>query len=184
MKATILSICFILLSVPVLSQDSIPGYYTYQTGATERIGQILDLKPNRSFTLSSIRYGWITPIDSGWWHASDDTVFFNSKDSTFYLESISEFHLKTFLNDSIDPTSFEACLYPTHWTKTRSYHKNGQIKSTISWESISWYCHEFILDGIWVSYYENGCLKEIGKYRNGKKRGKWYYLTPNGTERK
>ncbi|HAD98009.1 MAG TPA: hypothetical protein DCG19_11430 [Cryomorphaceae bacterium] len=184
MKSTIfILINLILLVRPVLSQDTILGYYTYQTGATERIGGCLDLRPNKTFILSSIRYRIISPIDSGQWRLSGDTVMLESMDSLFYLKSITEFNLRTFLPDSIDSESPVAWLIPTHWTKTRSYYQNGQIKSTMSWTSISRFYHESIPHGLWVTYYENGNLKEIGKYKKGRKKGKWYYLWPDGKEK-
>lgn len=168
---------------PILSQDTISGYYTYQTGATERIGQCLDLRPNHTFTLSSIRYYAISQIDSGLWSSSADTVIFKTQDSIFFLQSASDYNLLTFLPDTVDPNSPIAFLIPTHWTKTRSYYENGQIKTTMSWTSISRHQHEFIPHGLWITYYENGNLKEVGKYKNGRKKGKWFYVWPNGSEK-
>ena len=184
MKTTISIIIYLLLSGgPVLAQDSISGYYTYQTGATERIGEVLDLRPDETFTLSSIRYQQITLIDSGKWTINDDSLSLKTADTVFYLKAVTEYNLQTFLPDSIDPESPVAWLEPIQWTKTKSYHPNGQIKSTMSWTSISQFQHELIPHGLWLSYYENGNLKEIGKYKNGRKTGTWYYLWPDGNEK-
>lgn len=180
---TILLFLTILLSQYGLSQETTSGYYTYQTGATERIGKCLDLHPDRTFTLFSIRYAAINPIDSGKWNLAGDTIIFQSIDSTFYLKVVSEYNLQSFLPDSIDLQSAFVWLIPTHWTKTRSYYQNGQVRTQMSWASISQFEHEFIPHGLWTYYYENGNLKEIGKYKKGRKKGKWFYLWPGGEER-
>ena len=168
----------------IFSQDSILGYYEYQTAATERMGEALDILADGSFVKYSKYYSETTAIDSGAWTLNNDTLTLNSSDTTYILKIASVNHLETFLSINPKQDSSVSWLSKTQWTKTKGYHQNGEIESIRSWTSISSFVHELTPHGIWIYYYEDGSLKAVGEYKKGKRIGKWFNLERNGKEKK
>ncbi|WP_166962675.1 toxin-antitoxin system YwqK family antitoxin [Yeosuana marina] len=55
------------------------------------------------------------------------------------------------------------------------YHDNGEVSQTGT------YTLDGKLQGQWVSYNKEGDKTIVANYDNGKKSGKWFYYTDNGT---
>jgi len=178
------SIIFTLLLIPsfAICQSEITGVFEYQTGATERMGEILDILPDNTYTRFSKHYQQTIERESGKWKVHNDTIFFTGTDTNYVLQIDSENLLKTIVQDSIAYNSILKLFAPTYWTRTKSYYNNGQVEASVSWWSISDFFHHHIPHGIWIYYYPNGDLRAVGKFKKGKKRGKWFYLDENGNK--
>ena len=173
------TILFILIINSCLSQDSstIYGKYEYQTGATERWGQVLEILPNNKFKLLKNEYGIETQIDSGKWIIKADTLKLTSKTNLNSLVVKNENILSSIILSNKDDF-FNIC----HWFKTIGYYPNGTIESTRKWKSTHFYNYEPTPHGIWTYYYPNQKLKSIKRYKNGKKKGKWIQIDIDGRE--
>ena len=64
------------------------------------------------------------------------------------------------------------CTALTASAQERSYHANGNLRSTVYMEGP---LERFIV------YHESGRVKEMGAYRNGRKHGKWCQYGEDGT---
>ena len=64
----------------------------------------------------------------------------------------------------------------------RIFYQNGKVKCEVKIviKKSFFGKNNWIFNGFWHSYYENGQLESQGKYRRGKKNGIWEYFNENG----
>ena len=181
-KKFLLSIICIGIIGNVLSQNIILGFYENQTGATERMGEAIEILPNNVFKIYSIQYHQTIPMDSGNWVIKSDTVLIlNSKDTIITLTIANENRIRTPI--SSDSADFLNSIFSAvWWTKTKGYFENGKLESIRHWNSIYVYSDIIYKSGIWTYYYENSQLKRIERYKKGKLRGKPIKLDLSGRE--
>ena len=183
-RQIILTLIFFLNAILLYSQTSILGSYENQTGATERMGEIIELRPNWKVLIFTKKYSETILKNEGIWSVKNDSLFIIIGNETQTLKINNDSLISTFpipLKDTILDNKVAVLAFSqTFWTKTINYFENGKIESKRSLKSISNISPDITPEGIWTLYYENGVVKASGQFKDGRKVGKWEYYSLDG----
>jgi len=179
-KKLVLLLCaFLTLNLNLKSQNQTLGRFEYQTAATERMGMILDLLPYNTFKLFKKSYSETTLSKTGSWSNNNDTIVLKTDSICLRLFVRNEDLISTLPHDSI--LNKYKYFGTTNWTRTKGYYENGKVESIRRWNSIKDYSLDSYKSGVWIYYYEDQSIKAVGRYKKGKKKGRWFYFNPDGS---
>lgn len=161
-------------------QDSLIGVYrgSYIITTWE-----LEIKSENQFTLREDVNVYPQPFWTGKWILTNDTLYLDyDVDSmttdTHIVES--SFYLRTNLKKSIVNDSTFELHSPNYMYKVIGKYPNGNIKSQLTWQSISAFNFTPTREGTWLFYYDQGGIERVERYKKGLKHGSWIYLDKYG----
>lgn len=70
--------------------------------------------------------------------------------------------------------SYEVVGIDKEWIEFKEYYKNGQLKSTGTFNLYGQKC------GVWYSWWEDGTISTKARFQQNKKVGDWYIYDPDG----
>lgn len=148
------------------AQKNISGLYTSACDS-------IYLYPDSTFIFKTrdrfITYNPIIKHITGNWKYVNDTIEFNNC-LTIANTTGSPFANKfTFYNDTLSITVLK--LYAIFY-KQKSFHSDCSIKTIFQYKN-------YMLHGDVITYYKNGTIADIRKFRKGKKVGIWKFYNMN-----